>query len=95
MADSKQASLVEPPGYSGSSPPSNRFWLSGCLLECGVGPHGTNEGQGRSVTYAGEKSCSSKISGLKGQMPVHTKPDVMFLGVSAPGRAVVTRLGTS
>ncbi len=50
MADSKQASLVEPPGYSGSSPPSNSLWLSGCLLECGVGPHGTSAGTGRSVT---------------------------------------------
>ncbi len=54
-------------------------------MSVGQSGHGTGEGAGRSVTNAGEKSASEKISGLKGQMPVHVKPAVTLLDLWPQG----------
>lgn len=69
----------------------------GPLWSDGRGPstHGTCEGAGRDVMNAGKKSASIKISGFKGQMPVHSNPDTMLLDVAARGRVMATRLGMS
>lgn len=41
------------------------------------------DGSRRSVTYYGRKSRSSKMSGLRGTIPVALNPLTIFLGVNA------------
>lgn len=72
------------------------FSLQSAPLHGDVRPSSGEAGRaGQSPTYAGEKSASVKISLLKGQKLMDSKPIIMLAHVAARCRTLATSLGMS